>query len=187
MPSGGATIFATNKPIPESDPLLSRCIKIVMPEARGIYPNNNSEADLLPIKARLLAFRARHLEDSLPEVEKPVAGRLGDIIQPLLRVARLLPAAAFDAVNGMVFQLEQERQESEAESLSGKIIQAIYDLQGEMPDGRIRVELIRKKVNESMAEKYQYALQTIGRELSVLGVPRKKSMGKMHVVCEPNP
>ena len=136
--------------IPAKDPLQSRCIKITMPEARGIYSNNNTDGDLFDIKAGLLAFRARHLGEALPQVDKPIAGRLGDIMQPLLCVAQLLPEEAIEALTGLIEGFESDRREAESESLAGRIADAFYELQDQVEFGRLPVESLRGKLNNYM-------------------------------------
>ena len=180
----GPTVLATNVEIPAKDPLQSRCIKITMPEARAIY-KNNSNTDLIELKARLLAFRARHLGEPLPEVEKPIAGRLGDIMQPLLSVAKLLPKEASEGLSSLIKDFEEDRREAEAESLAGRIAEALHDLQWEVETGRLATEKLREKINEGIDEKYRIAPQTIGRELSAMGIKRKKSHGSMQILFDP--
>jgi hypothetical protein len=181
----GPTVLATNVEIPAHDPLRSRCLKITMPEARGNYPNNNSIAQLTDLKNRLLAFRARNLDKELREVEKPVAGRLGDIMQPLFYVAQLLPPEAKENLISLIAEFDGERKQSESETLAGKIVQALFDLQSEVTKGRLPFELVEKKVNERIDPRYCFSPQTIGRELSSLGINRIKSHGVKVLVWEP--
>jgi hypothetical protein len=157
-----------------------------MPEARGIYSNNNSIEDLLELKERLIAFRACLLGESLPEAEKPVPGRLGDIIQPLFRVSKLLPDEAYEGLNNLIQSFEEERKNDEAETLAGRIAQALYDCQYEVVNERLPVEKITEKLNEGIDERFHVAPQTIGRELSAMGIDRKKSGGKMQIIFDKN-
>ena len=83
----GPTVLAINEALWE--PLTSRTIEIVPPEASGKYPTLK-ESDALALKARGAAFRARHLLEELPTVEKPADGRLGDIMQPLAQIAAII-------------------------------------------------------------------------------------------------
>ena len=99
-----------------------------MPEARGKYPNNNSSEHLADLKAGLLAFRARHMDERLPDIEKPVPGRLGDITHPLLSVAGFLPVEAKTGLLTLIGELETQRKEDQAETLPGQIATALYDL-----------------------------------------------------------
>ena len=78
----GPTIIATNENIHRI--LESRAVHINLLEARRRFENDVIPEQSLELKERLTAFRARHLGDTLPELLKPVPGRLGDIIKPLL-------------------------------------------------------------------------------------------------------
>jgi hypothetical protein len=124
------------------------------------------------------------LDDPLPNVEKPIAGRLGDIIHPLLRIAKLLPDEAFSGLSNLIESFEEERKEAEAECLAGRIAQALFDLQSEVEKGRLPFEKIREKINEGIDDRYHIAPQTIGRELSTMGIQRKKSGGKKQIVFD---
>lgn len=177
----GPTILATNTEIPAKDPLRSRCLKITMPEARGIYPNH-SQSDLFELRAGLLAFRARHLNSSLPDVAKPVAGRLGDLMQPLLSVAALLPREATENIKNLIRELETERREAEAETLAGRIVTILFSLQNQVAGGWLPVELVTQMVNMEVPQQNQIASQKVGHELSALGIVRKKKQGKMHIL-----
>jgi hypothetical protein len=177
----GPTILATNTEIPAKDPLRSRCIKITMPERRGIY-SNHTESDLFELRAGLLAFRGRHLKGILPNVPKPVPGRLGDLIQPLLCVAALLPREATENIYELIGKLETERAEAEAETLAGRIVTILFSIQSQVVGGRLPVELITQMLNEGVPEQHQVASQKVGHELSALGVDRKKTQGRMHII-----
>ena len=72
--------MATNKEI--NDILETRSIQIVMPETEKIFENDVLEINGLPFRERLVAMRTRWLNNQLPEVGKPVSGRLGDNANP---------------------------------------------------------------------------------------------------------
>jgi len=181
----GPTVFATNVEIPADDPLRSRCLQITMPEARGKYPNNNTVEALAEFKARLIAFRARHLEKTFPEVEKPVAGRLGDITHPLVCSATLLPIEATEGLMALITDLENERQDNQADTAAWRIVKGLYDLRDEVKNGRLSVAGLKDAVNMVKYEEDGYAplsIQLIGRELNALGIKRRKSMGIKRII-----
>jgi hypothetical protein len=62
----GPTIIATNKTINEI--LETRSIQIVMPETSRIFEDDVKELDALPFRERLVAFRARWIDQQLPTV-----------------------------------------------------------------------------------------------------------------------
>jgi hypothetical protein len=181
--TAGPTVLATNVDIPVTDPLRGRCIRIMMPEARGIWANNNSPKDLMDFKTRLVAFRARHIGRELPVVEKLIPGRLGDITQPLLRTARLFPRRASIPLMAVVKNLEKERKESQVETLPGRIARTLHELKGEVEKGRLRVDTVIKKINSP--GNVNYNEKVIGLELNNLGIQKiKTGGGRMHIVWE---
>ncbi|MFC1890849.1 hypothetical protein ACFLZT_00480 [Thermodesulfobacteriota bacterium] len=178
----GATVLATNKDIGIHDPLRSRCIQIIMPEARGRYPNNNSIEALMDLKARLIAFRGRHLGETLPEIGKPIEGRLGDITHPLITIASLLPNEASMNLLTLIGNLETERKEIESDNPTSKIAQALYNLQGSVENGRLPVSDLKKILDKDL--RFKMYPQAIGRELTALMIKRIKSMGTMHIIWD---
>jgi DNA primase catalytic core len=178
----GPTVLATNVEIPLEDPLRSRCIRVVMPEARGIYPNNNTVEELQGLKAELLVFRARRMYSRLPAVEKPIAGRLGDVIQPLLAVAALVSKEADRCLRSLVRELDSARRAGEAESMPGRIVQLIYGMRGELKGGRLPVSRLQKKLNEGIEnDRFKLSPQRVGKELSALGISTRKIGGYMMI------
>jgi hypothetical protein len=77
----------------------------------------------LPLKERLTAWRAQHLEKALPNCAKPAAGRLGDILKPLLQIIRLVKPE-----REPVKELERGRLLDKADTLEGKILQVVWSL-----------------------------------------------------------
>jgi hypothetical protein len=177
----GPTVLGTNVEISVKDPLYSRCIRILMPEARGKYPNNNSFEQLVQLKSGLFTFRALYMDKTLPEIEKPVAGRLGDITHPLLKITHLLPREAKTSLVSFIESLENQRKEDQAETLSGKIAAALYTLQTEFKEGKLPVDRLNKTHGIATSP------QMIGRELTVMGIERRKTNGgKMHIIWDEN-
>ena len=44
----------------------------------------------LPFKEKLLAFRALHMDEFIPNISKPARGRLGDILKPIFQMAEVV-------------------------------------------------------------------------------------------------
>jgi hypothetical protein len=70
--------------------LETRAVIINMPLSAKRFERNVTPEAALPLKERLVAFRARHLGEKLTETKKPASGRLGDILQPLLQMVMLV-------------------------------------------------------------------------------------------------
>ena len=132
----GPTLLAINEPLRE--PLASRTLSIVPPEAAGRYPTLQ-EADALPLKARCAAFRARHLLEHLPKVEKPADGRLGDIMQPLALMAEIIGGDLPDIFPSIVEDFRVARQAARAESNEAQLVAAI---QAAINDGHLVVDVL---------------------------------------------
>jgi hypothetical protein len=90
----GPTIFAVNESMP--DPMASRCVQIVPPQAGGRWPDLTPEHGL-PYRERLVALAARIYADNLPHVPKPLDGRLGDILHSLAHIACLIGDDAYQS------------------------------------------------------------------------------------------
>ena len=121
----------------------------------------------------------------IPAVEKPVAGRLGDLMQPLLAVAALLPNVASENLQALISELENDRMQSEADSMAGRITEGLFDLQEEFRNGRLAVEKVREKLNENTSnERFHLSPQRVGKELAAMGINRTKVGGTMHIVWD---
>jgi len=86
----GPTIISSNEPVHSI--LETRCLPIIMPNLPGNYENPRPEL-ALELKERLTAWKAKHLFDTLPELEpvEEISGRLWDISKPMFLVNSLLP------------------------------------------------------------------------------------------------
>ncbi len=180
----GPTIIATNVEIPPTDPLYSRCICIRMPEASRIYPRTPSPKELEPLQAKLLAFRARYFLQPFPDTDKPVAGRLGDLLQPLLAVAKYLPAEASTQLRSLLGEMVEDSRAAQLESLSGRIFDALSIMRDNFKRGRLRVQAVADYVNKGLRVNERASVATIGSELKAMGFSKKKSNGYMHVIWD---
>ncbi|MDP3013993.1 MAG: hypothetical protein Q8M92_07115, partial [Candidatus Subteraquimicrobiales bacterium] len=84
----GPTLIATNETVPTA--LDSRAIQINMQPATRNFRNDITPKAALPLKEKLVAFRYRHMLTTMPDIEKPSLGRLGDILKPLAQIIRLV-------------------------------------------------------------------------------------------------
>ncbi len=95
-PIFGPTLIATNRSV--NHILETRALTINLPEAGRTFNNDVRPETSLPFKERLVAFRARHLQDDLPELDKPCDGRLGDITKPIMQMIRMVCPEYEDAM-----------------------------------------------------------------------------------------
>lgn len=170
----GPTIMALNQPLKE--PYLSRSIVIVPPEATGKYPNLNPKL-ALPLKERLVAFRARHLEKPLSDVAKPVDGRLGDILQPFCQIAILIgydTAAEFPRI---ARALARERSAERAETREARLITVVEEVFGDNGDEKLSISKITETYNEGLGEKSKISEESVGKRLKGLGFKEARLSG----------
>lgn len=84
----GPTLIATNESINRI--MESRAVVIGTPRSSRLFHNDILPEDGLPYRERLAAFRARWLDKTPPEADKPVHGRLGDILRPVGRILKIV-------------------------------------------------------------------------------------------------
>ncbi|MEW5949848.1 MAG: hypothetical protein AB1711_10630 [Thermodesulfobacteriota bacterium] len=163
----GATVVATNEPVPTA--LDSRCIQLNMQPATRNFGNDVTPELALPLRERLVAFRYRHMETVMPDVEKPAQGRLGDILRPLAQVIQLVQPEREVAFMELVRGIEERRGVDRGETPEAKLVRVIVDLEDEVEYGRLSIKRVTDKFNEGTAEKYHSRPETIGRRLTALG------------------
>jgi hypothetical protein len=163
----GASIIAANE-MP-GEPFNSRCVVVTMPEATVRFANNVEPSQGLPLRERLVAFRARWLNKVLPDAPKPARGRLGDILQPFAQVAALLGPDVQNEFTALAKMLYSERMEDRSTSREARLVIAIEKVWEVQEDGKIGVESIASQYNLGISEKQQLSPESIGRKLSALG------------------
>jgi len=175
----GPTIYAVNEAMP--DPMGSRCIPIVPPQASGRWPDL-TPAHGLPYRERLVALAARIYPDDLPDVPKPLDGRLGDILHGLARIARLIGDDVYQSFLKSAHQVHQERQSERGAGPEAKIIEALVlaapseglVLQGPsalLVGGDVRTKAILDVFNDGLPERRQLSPEAMGKKLRALGFP----------------
>ena len=87
----------------------------------------------------------------------------------------------------LISDLENERRDKQADTATWRIVKGLYDLRDEVKNGRLSVAGLKDAVNMVKYEEDGYAplsVQLIGRELTALGIRRKKSMGIMWIIWD---
>ncbi len=179
----GPTFCATNEPVPEV--LATRAIQIIMPESMRHFEDDVKPEKGLSLKERLVAFRARYIDAELPQAGKPCRGRLGDILRPLRQIGLLVCPDDEDPFFKLVQIIQGERSEAMSDTLPSKVVSAIYDLRGEIFQGRLSVSSIADRVNEDIPDRYKYSNDKIGRVLKALGYRRERSGQVRYILCDP--
>jgi hypothetical protein len=166
----GPTIIATN--IAVHNILDSRGVQINMPQTVRRYEEDITPEVALPLKERLTAWRAHHLGKALPECAKPAAGRLGDILKPLLQIIRLVKPERESVFMALVREIGRGRLLDRADSLEGQILKVVWSLRGEVQRGILPVKRITDALNEDLTEREKLTYHKVGRRLWALGLDR---------------
>lgn len=170
----GPTVIATNEAVDRI--LETRAVSINMPETRKRFENNVTPEMSLPLKERLITFRAEYLGEILPDIPKPASGRLGDILKPLQQIIRLVKPDRESCFLGLVEQLQEERKIEKADSLEAQILKVLVEHRDEVERSILPVKLITDAFNDGRPDKFRLTPQRIGRRLSAMGF-KKGSTG----------
>ena len=169
----GPTIISTNEEVHRI--LETRAIYINMPETSKRFENDVTPELSLPLKERLIAFRARHLGETLADIPKPASGRLGDILKPLQQIIRMVKPEREPSLLRLIRQIESEKLIEKADSLESQILMTLIGLKRQVERGILPVKAITDAFNEGKSEKSQLTYQRIGRRLSAMGFKKARA------------
>jgi len=156
----GPTIIATNEPV--NAILESRSIQTIMPESDRIFNDDVIPEDGLLYRERLVAFRARVLKhQNLPTVDKPIRGRLGDIMRPLLQVLKLF-SFELEWFFEILYEFDRNLKENISESREAQVVRAIYELRCYVSNERLSNEKILDCLNADRPERYHMTPKSLG-------------------------
>jgi len=168
----GPTIIAINKAA--NHIMKTRSITINMPDTKRSFEEDVVPEMALELKEKLLAFRAYHMDKSLPDIKKPSRKRLGDILKPLLQITILVKPEIEKSFRSLITELEEDRKMDKSESIEGSVIQSIVDLEGNVKNGILSIKDITDKMNEGKPENKRIAYTSVGKILSSLGFLKKR-------------
>lgn len=174
----GPTVMASNQPVHKI--LDTRCLTFQMPNRPGRYINPSPEK-ALPLRAKLTAWRARHMDGPLPEVAPidGIQGRLWDITQPLFQVCKLVAPERLDALVEAVLNIATDRTEEKQSSDDGQLVQVLIEMS---PSGLAEWDILTGDItdifNKDRPADWQKNVRTIARRLRALGVKTKLVSGK---------
>lgn len=163
----GSTIISTNEIVHYI--LDTRAITINMPETSRQFENVVIPEEALPLKERLLAFRARHMGEIFPNIPKPATGRLGDILKPILQIICLVKPERAAEFLKLIGEIETSRLTEKATSLEAGLLRVIISLEHSVARNLLPVKDITDEFNAGKPEKYQITYQKVGRRLSAMG------------------
>jgi hypothetical protein len=169
----GATIIASNVGVHKI--LETRAILCNMLETRKRFEEDIKAEDALPLKERLVAFRAECLGGDLVDISKPVSGRLGDILKPLYQVILLINPEKKEAFLKFAKELELDRRVEKSISFEAQLIRIIAGLEDRVEKGILPIKLITDTFNRGKSENQWVTYQRIGRVMKSLGFKTGKT------------
>ena len=169
----GPTLIATNAGVHKI--LETRAIQLNMPVSSKRFDNDVKPEDGLPLKERLVAFRAWHLGATLPDIPKPVSGRLGDILRPLLQIVRLVRPNRERALLTLAGEIELGRKLENADSFEAQLLSAVIQLRGQVDRGLLPVKTITDAFNEGKLDKWQISYTRVGKCLAAMDFDKGKT------------
>jgi DNA primase catalytic core len=169
----GPTIIGTNEGIHRI--LETRAIPINMPETAKRFEEDVTPLRALPLKEKLITFRARHYGEKLAYIPKPALGRLGDILKPIQQIIRLVRPDREAYFLKLVKKLESEKLIEKADSIEAQILTVLSGLRGNVDKGMLPVKDITDSFNEDRSDKYKVTYQRIGRRLSAMGFSKVRT------------
>lgn len=149
----GPTVISTNEGLHSI--LETRAIQINMPVTAKTFENDVLPELALPLKERLVSFRARHLRESLPEIPKPASSRLGDILKPLQQIIRLTKSEKETSFLKLAKELQEARLIEKTDSLEAQILKEITNLKESVNKSVLPVKDITNALNDGKSDKYQ--------------------------------
>jgi len=168
----GATVISTNENVHHI--LETRSIQITMPESAKRFELEVTPEAALPLKERLLAFRARYLGQPFLEIAKPASGRLGDILKPLCQVMCLVRPERIKEFLELIEDLEAQRRMDRSEGLEASILSAIVRSAAEVRGGVLPVKTITDALNAELPERSRFSTRKVGWRLKALGMERAR-------------
>jgi hypothetical protein len=163
----GATIIATNESVHKI--LDTRCLTTSMPPAKKRYDTEPTPELGLPLRERLVAWRAHRLGQRLPEMQKAYADRFGDITLPLLKIVRLVAPKEEKALLDLCARMEKGRLNEKSRTLEGDILTALLNLEREVKNGKLPLKWLVGKLNEERSEKETVTPRFVSPRLRSLG------------------
>lgn len=143
----GPTIIATNKEANEA--LATRSLVIRMQRSNKLFDNCVTPEAIADLKDRLTAFRCRHMASPLPYVVKPINGRLGDIMRPLLQVSELAAPKATPILRALINDIARESAPVHRNTPEAELLLAVDSLRHDVNNGHLPVMQIADVFNSS--------------------------------------
>ncbi|MFH1353691.1 MAG: hypothetical protein ABIH36_00190 [bacterium] len=167
----GPTVIATNTELDEV--LDTRCVTVIMQDTEREFEDDVRPEHGLPMRERLVAYRAANMDTPLPDIPKPTKRRLGDIMRPLMQIIISMKPESHVKALEYISSLEKDAVYRRSETLAGKLVAVLLHLENEVFDGVLSLKRITEEMNDGTPEKYHYSPKRIGSMLTALGLREK--------------
>lgn len=193
---GGYTILAGTQ-LPNSLALNDRTIPFPSVYAQPVKPIDDleSEGEAMKLRARLLAFRFRHLFDHVETFlielrqwkrskdEVLIRGRIREIAGPLLYIVKICGTAEqYKQIQKFFEDLDSKREDETALTMMADILDAyiLALLDGKASNGNLDIQVkdITAKFNMALPDQEQKQPEDVGLALKSMGFSRYKRSGK---------
>ncbi len=168
----GPTIIATNEPMDQI--LQTRAVQMIMPESSRTFEVDVKPEMGVPYRERLVAFRARWMDKQLPAADKPVKGRLGDILRPIRQIVNIVCQDETWFLDFVKYVDENRKIESK-DSQDAIVVSAIIEAIPCVKHNHLLHTDTLEIINRHRPEQFRMSPQSLGRITARLGFERYSS------------
>lgn len=169
----GPTIIATN--VAPDEKVTSRSLVVNAVKSNRSFVDVTEES-VLPLRELLTAFRARALDEQLPECEKPALRRLGDIMHPLAQTLLLVSPEHYPVFLELVEQVKHAGDAQEQPGLLAELVGVLHGLAVRVQHGALPVKVVTEAWNQARPLGCGLTPHRVGRLLGELGF-QKRTVG----------
>lgn len=166
----GPTVIATNRDIHTI--LDTRAVQINMQLSERVFELDVTPDIGLPLRERLVAFRATHMGHTLPEVASPAKGRLGDILKPILQIILLASPDRENSFRELVEAISAERARERSFGQDALILSTVFSLRDRVGKGMLPVKIITDEYNKGKPDAFRLSYKMVGGTLKSMGLQR---------------
>ncbi len=168
----GPTIIATNETIGAI--MQTRAVQIIMPESSRSFDDDVKPEMGLSFRERLVAFRARWMDKPLPQADKPIRGRLGDILRPIRQIIKIISS---DETWFMDFakHIDENRKSEGIDSQDAIVVSAIIQALPSVKHNHLLHKDTLEIINRHRPEQFRMSPHSLGRITTRLGFERYSS------------
>jgi hypothetical protein len=168
----GPTIIATNETI--GSIMQTRAVQIIMPESSRNFDDDVKPEMGLSFRERLVAFRARWMDKSLPQADKPTRGRLGDILRPIRQIIKVISSDETWFMD-FVGHIEENRKSEGIDSQDAIVVSAIVQALPSVKHNHLLHKDTLDIINRHRPEQFRMSPHSLGRITTRLGFERYSS------------